>query len=47
MLALLFIWRTFLMVPVGCPSPEPGTNWRIKMCSPAFAEDGMRVQRCF
>jgi hypothetical protein len=47
LLSLLFIWRTFLMVPVCGPSPEPGTNWRIKMCSPAFEEDGRRGPRCF
>jgi transposase len=39
--------RESLLVAVGCPSPAPGTHWRMHLCRPAFAEDGMRGQRCF
>jgi len=28
LLPLLYIWRALLLVPVCCPSPEPGPNWR-------------------
>jgi hypothetical protein len=40
--SLRCIGRTFLMVPVCCPSPDPGPHGRLKMCSPAVAEDGLR-----
>ena len=36
-LSLLSRGRKFLMVPVCCPSPDPGAHWRIEMCSLAFA----------
>jgi hypothetical protein len=39
--------RTFRMVTVCCPSPEPEAHGRTNTCSPSFEEDGMRVQICF
>src|SRR2546427_249633 len=47
LLPLLYPWRALLLVTVCCPAPAPGPHWRTALCSPSFAEDGMRVQRCF
>jgi len=37
LLALLYEERKSLMVPVGCPSPDPEPHWRTQMGSPSLA----------